>query len=310
MRAPFIYFGGKSKVAHIVWEALGNPAMFIEPFFGSGAVLLNRPKNHLTKNIFEIVNDKDGFVSNVWRALRSNPNEVAKYCDWPANHADLMSRRLYLRSVEGRLLKALVKNPKFYNAKLAGYWIYVASSSIAAPLENIKSRPSLSKQGINKFSIIQPSDDPAIHNEGLYKWFRLLSERLRHVTVFCGNWDLACRGNWQDSKGNVGVFFDPPYGVEDRDTRLYRHDSTSVAGLVNEWCAKRGALKTHRIVVAGYEEYENLLSLGWSKLSWKAGGGLANLGKGIQGHLNRHRETLYFSPHCLPLRQETKLFDL
>lgn len=41
--APFPYFGGKSKVADIVWQALGQPRHYIEPFFGSGAVLLARP---------------------------------------------------------------------------------------------------------------------------------------------------------------------------------------------------------------------------------------------------------------------------
>lgn len=41
LKAPFPYFGGKSKVAHLVWERLGDVHTFIEPFFGSGAVLLS-----------------------------------------------------------------------------------------------------------------------------------------------------------------------------------------------------------------------------------------------------------------------------
>ena len=43
LTAPFPYFGGKAKVADIVWQALGDVNAYIEPFFGSGAVLLNRP---------------------------------------------------------------------------------------------------------------------------------------------------------------------------------------------------------------------------------------------------------------------------
>lgn len=43
MKAPFPYFGGKSTVAPIIWKALGQPKHYIEPFFGSGAVLLARP---------------------------------------------------------------------------------------------------------------------------------------------------------------------------------------------------------------------------------------------------------------------------
>ena len=82
------YFGGKSKVADIVWRAIGQPAHYIEPFFGSGAVLLARPNFNPQKHV-ETINDKDGFVCNVWRALQADPDAVAKICDWPVNHADL-----------------------------------------------------------------------------------------------------------------------------------------------------------------------------------------------------------------------------
>ncbi|MCK9581111.1 MAG: DNA adenine methylase, partial [Methanoregula sp.] len=69
MKAPFPYFGGKSAVAPVVWAALGQPKHYIEPFFGSGAVLLNRPDYNPIKHM-ETINDKDGYVANVWRALQ------------------------------------------------------------------------------------------------------------------------------------------------------------------------------------------------------------------------------------------------
>ena len=33
---------GKSRAAEVIWRAFGNPGTYIEPFFGSGAVLLGR----------------------------------------------------------------------------------------------------------------------------------------------------------------------------------------------------------------------------------------------------------------------------
>lgn len=42
-RAPFPWFGGKSKAADTVWSLLGDVPHYVEPFFGSGAVLLGRP---------------------------------------------------------------------------------------------------------------------------------------------------------------------------------------------------------------------------------------------------------------------------
>ena len=40
LKAPFPWFGGKSRVADIVWDRFGDVANYVEPFFGSGAVLL------------------------------------------------------------------------------------------------------------------------------------------------------------------------------------------------------------------------------------------------------------------------------
>ena len=73
--APFPWFGGKRKVAEIVWDRFGPVDNYIEPFFGSGAVLLGRPQ---VQGV-ETANDKDGFVANVWRSMIHSPAEVAKW---------------------------------------------------------------------------------------------------------------------------------------------------------------------------------------------------------------------------------------
>ena len=43
LKAPFPWFGGKSRVSHIVWDYFGDVANYVEPFAGSLAVLLGRP---------------------------------------------------------------------------------------------------------------------------------------------------------------------------------------------------------------------------------------------------------------------------
>ena len=43
LKAPFPYFGGKGRVAGEVWKRFGAVKTYVEPFFGSGAVLLGRP---------------------------------------------------------------------------------------------------------------------------------------------------------------------------------------------------------------------------------------------------------------------------
>jgi DNA adenine methylase len=71
-RAPFPWFGGKSRVADVVWERFGDVRNYVEPFFGSGAVLLGRPGGARGT---ETVNDLDGFV-----AVRGGPTLTAS---WP-----------------------------------------------------------------------------------------------------------------------------------------------------------------------------------------------------------------------------------
>lgn len=55
MKAPFPWFGGKSRVADLVWERFGEVHTYNEPFAGSLAVLLGRP--HEPR--IETVNDLD-----------------------------------------------------------------------------------------------------------------------------------------------------------------------------------------------------------------------------------------------------------
>lgn len=127
------------------------------------------------------------------------------------------------------------------------------------------------------------------------------------MRVVCGDWTRVCGGNWQDNIGDVGMFFDPPYGVTDRDTSVYHHDSTDIAKDVMAWCAERGSRKKYRIVIAGYEEYQELIDMhGWTSMNWKAQGGYSNIAK--EENENRKRETLYFSPNCNVSRKQMGLF--
>ena len=92
LRAPFPWFGGKSRAASIIWARFGDVANYIEPFAGSLAVLLARP----TPPRIETVNDLDCNVANFWRAVQADPEAVAKFAAWPVNEADLHARHRWL----------------------------------------------------------------------------------------------------------------------------------------------------------------------------------------------------------------------
>jgi hypothetical protein len=145
----------------------------------------------------------------------------------------------------------------------------------------------------------------------LYEWFAALSSRLSRVEVLCGDWKQACDRICCSSNQTVGIFLDPPYSAPNR-TVVYHCDNQSLAAEVLAWCLGHGAKENYRIVVAGYEEYEPLLEHGWWVERWTRQGGYANTARAelTRGKLDRHRECLYFSPHCLTGPKQQSLLEL
>jgi DNA adenine methylase len=122
LRAPFPWFGGKSRAAEIVWPRLGDVDSYNEPFAGSLAVLLARP--HEPR--IETVNDLDAYLSNFWRALQADPEAVAYWADYPVNETDLHARHRWLvQSRKAIASMARVKRePDYFDAKIAGWWVW------------------------------------------------------------------------------------------------------------------------------------------------------------------------------------------
>ena len=71
--APFAYFGGKSRLASQIVDLLPAHDHYVEPFAGSLAVLLAKPRSKM-----ETVNDRDGHLMTFWRVLRDQPEELAR----------------------------------------------------------------------------------------------------------------------------------------------------------------------------------------------------------------------------------------
>ena len=275
--------------------------------------MLARPNPDPTTHI-ETINDADGLVANVWRALQADPDAVAKYCDYPVNHADLAARKRVLIAEKDTLLPKLIDSPDFYDTRLAGYWIWAACCWIGSGMTSIGERPHLTNAGVGVHAIGQrpqlsndSADVTAPYNTNIYKWFRQLSERLRNVRVVCGDWTRVCGGNWQDKMGDVGIFLDPPYAVEDRYD-VYECEDKQVAHAVRAWSIERGKLALYRIVIAGYDEHaEELTAEGWTMTAWKTHGGYGNIARNngaSRGKDNRRREVLYFSPNCVKTQKQ------
>lgn len=119
LRAPFPWFGGKSRASSLIWEGLGDVPNYVEPFAGSLAVLLGRPTAPRT----ETVNDLDCYVANFWRALAADPEALAAASDWPVNEADLHARHRWL--VGRKKFRARMRSsPTFFDVRIAGWWVW------------------------------------------------------------------------------------------------------------------------------------------------------------------------------------------
>jgi hypothetical protein len=115
------YFGGKARVASVIWARFGDVPNYVEPFAGSLAVLLSRPHEPRV----ETVNDVDALLCNFWRALRADPDAVAQHADWPVSEVDLHARHLWLLDRRADVAR-LIADPDWYDAKVAGWWVWGA----------------------------------------------------------------------------------------------------------------------------------------------------------------------------------------
>lgn len=297
LKAPFPWFGGKSRVADLVWDRFGNVPNYVEPFFGSGAVLLNRPHAPGT----ETVNDLDAYLANFWRAIRWNPSTTAAWADWPVSEADLLARHRWLVD-QPDFLQRMRAEPDFYDCRIAGWWVWGLCSWIGSGWcrqrgdgHQPEQLPHLGDagRGINRKL---PHLGDAGRGEKIADYFGSLAERLRDVRIACGEWDRVLGDSVTIKHGVTGVFLDPPYSADEHDV-TYSADS-DVAAQVREWAIANGENPALRIALCGYEG-EHAMPEAWEVVAWKTRGGYGSQGDG-RGRANAGRERVWFSPHCVP----------
>lgn len=312
LRAPFPYFGYKGKVSGEVWKRLGNPPNYVEPFFGSGAVLLKRPQAGKR----EVVNDKYGLLCNFFRAVAAAPELVATHAVHVNSESDLHARNAACREAIDDLTPRLEGDPEYCDPKLAGWWCYVQCTAIGEAAYGkgpwVRENGRLVKRsGALGIRRAVPCDQnrgiqksiPFHGNQGLLARvdsagyvLRQLADRLAGVRILCGDWSRAVKSTYTTQHGLTGVFLDPPYA--DLEYDCYANSDPLMEDL-GAWCREAGQDKQMRIALCGYDGTfpPGLLEHGWTEYAWAAGGGRVTTGG--QSDENRQRERILFSPHCL-----------
>lgn len=327
IKSPYPYFGNKLKAAPEIWRRFGAVTSYVEPFFGSGAVLLNRPSS--INLAHSVINDRCGYVVNFWRAVKSSPAEVARWAVHPKAELDLTARHHWLVQQIASLPERLQTDPNYFCAQTAGWWCWGLSCWLGSgfcdgrgpwridPETGLLARmprsttggivrklPVVAGTGINRQipavlgkgitrKIVAPSQ-----LEGVTQYLRTLSQQLEESLVLCGDWTRACTPAVMRLSAKktqlIGVLLDPPY--DGFENYYSSKGEGNLSHAVREWAISAAAEHPSlRIAVCGYDAPEFDFPPGWSKYSWVGSTGYAK-----KQNCNRFKETIWFSPGCLP----------
>lgn len=332
LKPPFPYFGGKGRAADLIWNALGDPGGYVEPFCGSAAVLLARPP--VKGRRVETINDADGWLINMWRAVRSAPEQVAEHASGPVSEIDYHARLAWLqeRRTDG-LVSWLEGDPEVFDAKAAGWWLYVSACGIGDPwgsgpwrvldgrLVDVRKLRHLGDagRGVNRKLPHLGNAGRGVNREmphlgnagrgvnramphlgnagqGLIDYMLQLSHRLTSVRITCGDWRRVLKPSVTRAtatKPGTGILLDPPYATSGDLYATTNQGCGDISGDVREWCITHA--EGMRVVLCGFEdEHDGLLRHGWTKITGKSGGGAGYNTDSTAGR----RERLWLSPEC------------
>lgn len=308
--APFPYFGGKRTIAADVWERLGAPTQYIEPFCGSAAMLLAVPK----VAALEVVNDVNGFIVNFWRAVKHQPRAVAEWADYPVSHLDLGARHGYLMEQRGGIANLLADPNWGGDAQVAGWWLWgqccwigsgwcewergTPSSRDKVPhtsdagrgIHAIGQMPHTSSAGRAEEII------PAFWTSGgatAFRWLTKLAARLERARVIHGAWERCLNNHFGGD--DTAYFLDPPYRAYEK---VYGDAQPVIADAVEAWARDNAR---SRIALCGHLGDYDLP--GWDMVKWSRGRFTYG------GNQTTDSECIWYSPACLPRRQQD-LFSL
>lgn len=325
LRAPFPWFGGKSKAAELIWSRLGHDiGSYVEPFLGSCATYLNRPAEF---DGWVTLNDLDGNVANFWRSVQQSPEATAEAAANPVFEVDLHARHLALVSGAAQHAERMMADADYHDPKLAGWWAWgacvwigsgwcagdgpwhaepdaegVASFTLGDGGKGVNRQlPHLGDggRGVNRKLPHLGNGGKGVNRklERALEWFGVLQSSLEGARIACGDWERICSPGTMTRNGICGVLLDPPYSLTGA---VYAQDSSSVSGDVRRWCIANGNDPLLRIALCGHDtEHNELEGIGWTVETWAKGGG-------YQGADDRER--IWFSPACIGSQKEADLF--
>ncbi len=201
--SAFPYIGGKTRLADWVVSHLPPHTTYVEPFGGSGAVLLNKPQSKV-----EVFNDADSDVVTFFRVARERRDELAEWCRYTP-----FSEQLHDEWADEFFAGERPDN----ELEHAGRWLFLRYSQYAGKVSR--------KSGFKRES---PDDEKGSRNarnwQNAPERIEQVAERFRGVSVV--NEDYSTVLDRYDDPDMV-FYVDPPY-VEKEDLYLEYADHAAL----------------------------------------------------------------------------------
>lgn len=240
MKCVLKYPGAKNRIAPWIVEYIPQHELYLEPFFGSGAVFFAKEPCK-----YETINDIDGMIVNFFRICRDYPDELSRLIHLtPFARDEFMSIRENRSGEEIQLTDCDIENARRFavrcwqgfGSKMADRCGWKNSKSNKGPV-NPKVWGNLPE------TIIQAAE-------------RLKSAQIENTDAI----ELIKSYNTSE----CFIYVDPPYPFETRNGRLYRHemgDTASHIKLLETLIEHKG-----NVMISGYDNqlYNEMLS-GWAK---------------------------------------------
>lgn len=258
------------------WYVAHLPArrVYVEPYFGSGAVLFSKPRSPT-----EVINDADRRVVSLFRCLRDRPAELARVVSltpWSRDEWEECRQRPDADDELERARQFLVVSHQCHGLRInerSSGWRHDGPSgrrgkSVAREWADL---PDRLPQAAERLRGVHIENRPALD----------VMRRYRGPEVV--------------------IFFDPPYLAESdhgiRDA-LYRHEMLDEAS--HEEALAEALLHTGPFLACGYRTrlYDDvLLGAGWSVITAEA----------LAEHGQRRVEALYMNPIAAGSRRQLEL---
>lgn len=238
MTALLNYPGAKWGMAKEIVSIMPPHRSYLEPFFGSGAVLFNKPPSAI-----ETVNDIDGDIVNFFAVLREQSEDLARMIHLTPYSRDVFNDAHYNKGTEplDRAYRFAIRSKMGFGFKTytqTGFKIDVAGRQGCYVSRYWAKMPELVMELAIRLKEVQIENRPALN--------------------------LIHRFNFD----NVLIYADPPYLLDTRGGKQYRYEMDE-----QDHLDLLAALIKHKgyVILSGYpsEMYDRELR-GWSKLTRKS----------------------------------------